>query len=721
MNQPIVLTDAKGSSSSKSDRFHLILLLHAHQPVGNFEDVFERAYRQCYMAFLDPLERHPRIRIGLHLSGPLWEWLDRKHPEYFERLRPLVQNGQIELVGGGFYEPILVSIPPVDRREQIARLGDFLEERFGSRPEGAWLAERVWEPHLAASLAASGVGYTLVDDNHFLLTGFEPDQLFGYYRVEELGDAVDVFPGLENLRYMIPFRTVEETLGFLHGAADRHPAGMAMMGDDLEKFGIWPGTFQHCYGDGWLDRFFRALESSAEWLSVTPPGEFRRAHSPLGRAVLPAASYSEMMEWSLPTPARRRAEALGREFAGRPEVARFFRRGLWRNFLVKYPEADLLARKMRYISRRLSDAEATVRRGDRSFLTEARGHLLRAQCNDAYWHGIFGGLYSPHLRDALWSELIAAERLLDRGRLGPRSAAAGLGASGRQELYFTSDRYSALIDPADGATVVCLDFRMAGSALINSIARRPEAYHDKLAHAAAPSTDGVASIHDRVRAKEAGLDQLLRYDRWRRHCFRLLLFPEIKRPADYAALSLDEAPEPAAGAYSVSRVGRSLATFSAEPSVAVLAGASDARLACEKQLRFQRVPGGFSIRCAVQASLARASRLACRTGIELVLNFLAADDSDRYFSFGAERRPLRWEGVVAGAQLKLVDAWRKIVATIVAPGAETIWIAPIETVSESEDGFERVYQGSQILPVWPLVLEGERKWKGVVELRITNS
>lgn len=709
------------SATTRTDRFHLILLLHAHQPVGNFEEVFERAYRQCYLAFLDPLERHPRVRIGLHLSGPLWEWLERTHPEYFGRLRPFVASGQIELVGGGFYEPILVSISHADRREQIARLADYLEKRFGTRPQGAWLAERVWEPHLAGSLASSGVGYTLVDDNHFLLSGFEPEQLFGYYRVEDLSDGVDVFPGLENLRYLIPFRSVDEILDFLRGAAARHPAGMAMMGDDLEKFGIWPGTFKHCYTDGWLERFFTALESCADWLAMTPPGEFRRLHRPLGCAVLPAASYSEMMEWALPTQARLRVEALAREFADRPGVARFLRRGLWRNFAVKYPEADLLARKMRFLSRRLSDAETLLLRGDRSWLSEARRHLLRAQCNDAYWHGIFGGLYSPHLRDAVWSELVAAERLMDRDRLGPRSAAAGLGSTSRQELYFTSDRYSALLDPADGATLASLDFRTAGCSLINSIARRPEAYHQKLAQAAAAPFDGFGSIHDRVRSKEQGLDRFLRYDRWRRHCFRLLLFPETKQVADYAALSLDEAPSPAAGPYRVFRMGRSVAALGAHHHVDALAGAASTRVNCEKQFRFGRAPGGFFIRCAAQTTLAAASPLVCRAGLELVLNFLSPDAADRYFSFGGERQPLRWQGAVAGSQVRLVDEWRKIVATISAPGAEAIWIAPIETVSESEDGFERVYQGSQILPVWPLRLETESaNCRAVVDLRVTS-
>ena len=93
-------------------KFELVLLIHAHQPVGNFDDVLERAYTSSYLPFLEVLARHPSIRMGLHYSGSLLEWIERAHPEYFDRLRALVQRGQVEMVGGGFYEPILATIPP---------------------------------------------------------------------------------------------------------------------------------------------------------------------------------------------------------------------------------------------------------------------------------------------------------------------------------------------------------------------------------------------------------------------------------------------------------------------------------------------------------------------------------------------------------------------------------------------------------------------------------
>ena len=308
-------------------------MIHAHQPAGNFEHVFEECFKNSYEAFLTLVEKHPGVRLALHYSGPLLLWIERNQPEYFRRLRKLVNAGQIELIGGGFYEPILISIPFPDQHEQITRMADYIEKHFDKRPTGAWLTERVWEPQLPSALAASGVTYTLVDDLPFLAAGFEPDELFGPYLAEDCGRSVWLFPGLKELRYLIPFRRVQESIDYLKSAAALHPGGVASFGDDMEKFGVWPGTFQHCYLDGWLEQFFAALEENSSWLKTITPSQYMSSHVPLGRADLPSASYAEMMEWVLPTAKRLRYYAVEKEFTARPDVLTFLRGGAWRGFL----------------------------------------------------------------------------------------------------------------------------------------------------------------------------------------------------------------------------------------------------------------------------------------------------------------------------------------------------------------------------------------------------
>ena len=97
----------------------LLLVLHNHQPVDKFDDVIAEAFQQSYLPFLDVFQDYAQLRLAMHISGPLMEWLDRQQPRYVDRLADLVAEGRLEMVGGAFYEPILTMIPARDRVGQI--------------------------------------------------------------------------------------------------------------------------------------------------------------------------------------------------------------------------------------------------------------------------------------------------------------------------------------------------------------------------------------------------------------------------------------------------------------------------------------------------------------------------------------------------------------------------------------------------------------------------
>src|SRR5438477_2348224 len=609
-------------------KFHLSLLLHAHQPVGNFEDVFERCYRHAYLPFLERLEKHNAIRVALHYSGPLLRWMEDNHPEYFELLRSLVARKQVEMVGGGFYEPILPVIPPENQKEQLERLAEYLEKHFGQRPSGAWLAERVWEPQLPSILAAAQVNYTVVDDFHFVSAGFEPHELFGAYQAEDLGKAVRLFAGQRILRYLIPFGTVDDVIRNLREAAAFHPDAVAVFGDDMEKFGVWPGTFKHCYEDGWLENFLDALEKNADWLTITPLGEYAETHAPLGRADLPTGSYPEMSEWALPTGVRQRFRAMQDEVSRRPELAAFFRGGSWRGFLRKYPEANLLHKKMLRAGTRLAAVpQRRIEAKAAQELAEARDLLLRAQCNDAYWHGVFGGLYAPHLRTAAWRNLIRAETAADKHISGGQIARVEMldyDTDGKNELLFTGQEYQALLKPSDGGTLAAFDFRSSSATLINSVQRRPEAYHSRLQNAFQRDTGAVISIHEQTRVTEPNLERFLKYDRWARHSFRVLVFDPKRTHHDYECLQLNEDPSFAGGEFSV----RSSAPHQAElyrQTTIYLNQPADGGVPCDVTKRFSLgpAPNGCEISCELGLKLKQALERSVIVGMELVVNLLA--------------------------------------------------------------------------------------------------
>ena len=558
--------------------------------------------------------------------------------------------------------------------------------------------------------------YTLVDDNHFLGAGFKLGQLHGYYMTEDLRHTVKVLPGLKTLRYLTPFRDVDETIEYLRGSASAHPGGFAAMGDDLEKFGVWPGTHDLCYRDGWLENFFRALEQCGDWLEVQTPAKTIASHEPLGRADLPAASYTEMMEWALPTEARRQFHALLEEFSSRPDAAPFLRGGLWRNFFTKYAESNLMHKKMLHVSQKLKKLSESGRgeKGAPEAHADAMNLLLRAQCNDAYWHGVFGGLYSPHLRTAVWRPLVEAEEIADcldqRKPCYTAAARFDYDADGHDEIYLTSEKYAAVVSAADGGTISALDFRPSGANVINSLQRRPETYHSALKTSRHSNAANVQSIHEQHRAKEQGLERWLKYDRWARHSFRLLVFPRGKEFEDCAAIQLDEDEVLAGGRYEIRSASDRQVVLTRETP----------NWQAEKVLTFYATENGCDVKCDLLLRRTGEKMLSVNAGIELVINFLAPSAPDRYFQSEGRKFSLRWACAAPATDLSVVDEWQQIRAEIRSPEARNLWISPIETVSESEEGFERIYQGSQVMAVWPVALAGGQEWKGQMTLRLEH-
>lgn len=694
---------------------HFALIIHAHQPVGNFDHVIEQAYRDSYLPFIETLARFPRVHLTLHYSGCLLEWLAAHHPEFFRRVRALVRRGQVEVWGGGFYEPILTVIPEEDRQAQLRLLGDFVARHFGRRPRGMWLAERVWEPTLPTTLRTAGIEHTLTDDQHFLAAGLEPEELYGYYVTEHLGAAIAVIPGSQALRYLIPFHSVRETLDWLRGVAARHPGGLVAMGDDCEKFGVWPGTHELCYRQGWLGEFFSALEASRDSLRTVTASDYLDAHPPRGLVYLPTASYREMTKWALPAAVALRFERLLRaaEERGDADQLQFLRGGFWRNFFAKYREAN-------FLHKRMLAASARVRRVRPDRIGAAYRFVLRGQCNDAYWHGIFGGLYAPHLRTAVSGSLLEAERRIEgrraqvgRARRGVEWEAWDYDLDGEEELVGRDAGFLVWFDRNDGATLEEIDLLGRATPLVNSLRRRPEAYHEKLREldrsAQHDPTGRVGTIHERVAAKETGLAAALVYDPYNRHAFRLLVFPPEKQLSDLARWTLEEDPDIAGGDYQLAaRSGRALQAVHAT-----------AALEARKDFGFRALRGGgIEITCGIRLRNLSDQPRRLALGVELIVNLLAPDAPDRYFVFGRDRQRLAWGGEVGRLEeVRLVDEYRRVEVILAAARPERWWIVPLESVSQSEAGFERVYQGSSIVPVWRVELEAGASWERHIGLR----
>ncbi len=693
----------------------LLLAIHNHQPDGNFDAVFARGYDDCYLRILAALEAAPHIRCSLHYTGPLYEWIERERPEYFARLRALVARGQIELLGGGFYEPMLAVLPERDALGQVRRMADYCADHFGVRPNGMWLAERVWEPGLPTLLERSGMRFTLLDDGHFRYAG-ETGALQGYYATEKAGASAAIFPIDQKLRYAIPFaepvqavRTILE-LGELHGSLEGGP--VVTYGDDGEKFGMWPGTKEWVWDKGWLSEFFRLLGEERERIATGTFSEVLATRPPSGRVYLPTASYEEMGEWALPPSAQARYLAVRHrlEERGELEEARpFVRGGIWQGFLAKYPEANRMHKKMVQVSDRVARAIEQAPDSERNALMTRE--LYRAQCNCSYWHGLFGGLYLNYLRDAVYRHLLVAEAFADAalGRPAPgwsggvavETAVEVRDVDGdlQDEIVMQSPSIDLVIEPHGGGTATELGYRDKSFMVSNVLSRYEEGYHAKLrAHLAAghsAQSDLPQSIHDLVQVKEPGLDRYLVYDRYPRASFIDHFLSHDATVESFAAGEERELGDFVGARY------RHLGQGQLERT-----GRVDGR---RVQLRKQFSLAARELKVTYRISANAPFEVLFAP--ELALTLLDGHSQERIYRLPdrdlvSAERPLAsqgvWQEVPSLALCNEANRFRIDLSWGVR--RPTVWRFPLETVSMSEAGFERTYQGSVILPLFALRL-----------------
>ena len=736
-----------------SGRVSLALVIHNHQPVGNFGWVIQDVYERAYAPMLGALERHPGIRLGLHYTGPLLQWLAANHPEAIAQIRALVDRGQVEIVGGGYYEPILITLPDRDRHGQLVRMRDEVETLFGERPRGAWLAERVWEPSLAYDLAAAGYDWTVLDDNHLRAASIREDDMWTAFTTDDRGKRLTVFGTEQGLRYRIPFKPVEDVISYLADRRTEDGRFVGMMGDDGEKFGSWPGTFEYCWShEHWVDRCFEAIESNSGWLATVTPSEWLRKQPPTTRVYFPTSSYVEMTEWVLPpdeTPVF--VGLLEAARARNLPAARFLRGGFWRNYMARYREINDLHKQMLRVSEKV-EAMAPGPARDR-----ALDHLYQGQSNDCYWHGLFGGVYIVHMRMATLAQLIAAEDAADLAAAAAADAPGGEPFGARlvdtdldaiDEVLVTTSGQTVVVDPAEGAGISSWDLRASRVALGSVLRRRPEAYHERLvihdrvaeaaaigeteaqalaqqeAPAGSPEASAAAdsdvpkTIHDIVNVKEPGLAAFLHYDRHERRSGLAHLLPA---DGSTGLIELTHATYVELGDF----VEGAFEPVVVEPDRLVLrrlghvrSGDVDLPLVVEKTYRFGGGRSDPTLALETSVENPGDGTLSFELAVEWNVNLLGGGHNPAAYyeaaTGGGGEDPRTTHDVAGETATASTIAFGndyegvRIVASA-EPAARLTWY-PVETVSNSEGGFERVYQGSSLLFRWPVSLApGERR------------
>jgi alpha-amylase len=640
---------------------NLVFIVHNHQPVGNFEFTLNKAYKKAYQPFIESLYNHPSIRIGLHFSGYLLQWMCKKKPQFIEKINELIQKKQVEILGGTIYEAILSSVDEFSQRKQIQLMNNLLKNTFNIKPEGMWIAERTWEPNIVSTIVKENIKYAVVDDIHLKKNGIdERDIAQGYFITEHEGNKLFIFAGNENLRYLIPFKLAQETTSFLNS----FPRGsLLVFADDGEKFGTWPGTFKWVYKEKWLEKFWQEIENNN--IKMLLPKEAIEERKPKKLIYLPTCSYREMDEWTLFLEGGKIYNELTKMLKTTniyDKCKPFVSGGMWRNFLSKYEESNNMNKRCLYAVEKYKNRPQK----------KALDYILQAQCNDAYWHGVFGGLYLPHLRDAVYRNIIQGENILGQES---EIVVKDIDKDGYNEAVMENKYYNLYIKPRYGAALYEWDIRERTFNIQNTLKRCKELYHEKLSYA--KEKKDHQSIHQQIITKEKGLKNYLIYDRRYRYSFIEHLTSNIDEEMVYTDNFKSQTTYNFCS--SVKKTDSSLTFLSPLYQIEKTYTLDDKKVIIHYEIG--KTNGIFFF-------------------VELNLTFLT--DKDRYFTIDEKRYPMNYKGSFSSIQcFTLLDEWQDIKLNFEIH-ADRFITAPIYTVSLSEAGFEKLYQETIFMIGWKL-------------------
>ena len=692
---------------------NLILGNHNHQPVGNFDFVFESTYQKAYKPFLDMLEKYKDIKFNFHYTGSLLYWIEKNHPEHIEKLKNLAKEKRIEIQSGGFYEPIMPSIPDKDKDIQIKKLNDYIKDKFKVKAKGAWIAERVWEPTLVKNLAKNGIEYIMIDDSQFLTTGIDTKNIYGYFITDNENYKLNIFPISQELRYLIPFREVEKSIEYLKSIATEEGDRVVVLHDDGEKYGDWPGTQKWVYEDKWLENFFEALSKEKDIIKTTTYSEYIKKYPPVSKIYIPNGSYEEMLTWVLPAKVQDEFHSKLEELKKSNEneiITRFMRGGFWRNYFSKYSESNRMNKRMIYASNIFEEFDKS--KNNNKDKETALDYLLQGQCNCPYWHGTFGGLYLNNLRHATYSNLIKSTSISEKNIYGENyfiKKNIDFDMDGRDEVIISSEKETLIFHSLSGSLIEWDLKKENPINLIDTLKRREEAYHISAMRNTNNDNqnEGHVSIHEIAKKVDEKIAKYLIFDKNEKVFGVDHFLNKMPSAEEFQLLQYEENADFFESFYKIieDKIDKDFAKV-----IFKRKGRIDGKEINLIKKYIVNSKGGFLLEATFENK--SGEEIEFVYALENNITLLAGGEKDRYYT-GEDKRiseNLSETGEWTGKIFAMTDeAYIKIKILIEAEEDTTFLYMPNYTISDAVDKLEMNYQNSTIVCLKKINLKPNEK------------
>lgn len=618
------------------------------------------------IGLIELLDSFQNIKTTFHLSSNLISYLDKKNSGFSSNLRLLLERNQVELLSGGLYEPLIPLTPKEDRQTQFSLMNRFLNHTFGYTPSGALLAEYSWEPSVALDLAKSRLQYTCLPKEHFTQAGLDEKNIQGYYLTEEEGRKIAIFPISCELNQFISKYNPEEALRNLEEKnIDNASHSIVLFCDcndrDLKTL-------------SWLKIFFHLLTNKNDSFETRLFHEYYIHTKPSGRIYIPEAGNTTEQSY-------------------KP----------WKNSLLRYPEANLLQKKMLRVSKKINSAKEGKSRFKviKEMISQAQDLLFQGQRNNAYWDNILSGLYIPEERHRTYSCLIKAENLIDAAsRQAPKWIQVyeiDYDCDGHDEIIIETESQNIYISPSMGGTILEHDYRSKNINLTNVISRKEESYHRNSDNILYKDLiyDNIPKLNliDHFFENDLTLDKLKRNKC--KHLTNEILIPyhveKIKAKEENCKITLN---------HSLKLVKlEGLPEIDIKKQIIVRAGNTSILFDYILNNKFL-IPIDFTF------------------AIEFNLNITPQTNQESYmYTEGNKNNKTLTSGLHLEEELKEINqisiynkpygidmsfSWNKTC---------NLFRYPVETISYKNKVLESIYQGTTILPTWHIILEPGKNWE----------
>ncbi len=647
-------------------KIKLLLGFHTHIPSQiaskNSENGNAKNYFDFIKNILELLHNSSNIKAAFHISGTSISLLDKKLDGFSNNIRTLLDRNQIELLGGGIYEPVFSFIPKEDRQTQLMLMGRLLNHTFGYTPNGAWITELSWDPSFAIDFSKSRIHFTCLPKEYFIQSGINENDLSGYFVTEEEGRKVAVFPILFELNKLMqnltPESAVENITKTIKETNSSSPsASIFYKSNSPTKEDI-----------NWINKFFILINESGVFETVLFSDYFHN-YKPKGRIYLPAAQYHSSNNGTY-----------------------------WKHSILNNYEINLLHKKMLRVSKKINSAKEGKSRFKviKEMITQAHDLLLKGQCNDAYLCSDWSGIQIPQQRHNAYKNLIKAENLIDsaskQGSKWIQAYEIDYDCDGHDEIIVETETQNIYISPGFGGTVLEHDYRPKNTNITNVLSRKKEW------HYTAENGKTVFDYYQKLNLIDHFLDKGISLEQCISnnlpHLTKEVIKPygieKIKAKEEICKITLNSL--------------FALENHNDKPSVQL-----------EKQISVRS--GDSSVFYEYKLTNKSSKPAQFIFGIEFNFNITPSLENDCFVYTDGDKNkkfnlpsPASAETIKDLKQISIFNKSEGLDLSLSFDKQCTLFRYPVETVQKLTNTEEKIYQGTTFLATWEINIEPEAVW-----------